>query len=215
MMHSRNIVLTAFLSSLITVLLIVAVFFGVGTSLANDAIQEGDPPVSESDNMDSPDVPEDEEAILGTEYLHVAGYAFKPFPSTTTYAVSDNGCAYTTSGSYLFYEINLPVGSTITGLTLYYRDTHSAEDGSLRLHRYNDGLDEYLYTSSIIETEDGCAALACSKSVDLNIFVQPSNYSFALLWFQDVGGSTMQLCGFNLSYTTPGLFGTALPVIKK
>lgn len=215
MMRSRNILLTALLSSLITVLLIAAVFFGVGKTFASYTSQEGDPSVSDSGSMESPNVPEDEEAILGTEYLHVAGYAFKPYDSTITYAHGTNGCVYTTSGFTLFYEINLPVGSTITGLTLYYRDTHPSDGGLLRLYRYNDGLDQYTYTSSHVNSEDGCAALACSSSVDLNIYVQPSDYSFGLLWNQNSNDNTLQLCGFRLTYTTPDIFGAALPLIKR
>ena len=34
-------------------------------------------------------------------------------------------------------------------------------------------------------------------------------------YYQPIAGTTMQLCGFRIAYTKPGIFGVALPAVLK
>ena len=144
-----------------------------------------------------------EEALLhvGTQYRHVAGSAFVPLYSDSGTTYGSKGCTYMTSATHLFmnYSLDLPAGSTITYLRLYFNDT-AATDGTLHLARYDDGASyEYLAT---VETS-GSAGLGSSTVSGLNIQLDYVNYNYVLYWMPGVSGNTMQLCGFRVNYFKP------------
>jgi len=212
-MHSRNIVLTAFLSSLITVLLIAVVFSGVGTTLANNASQEGDPPPPESEGILSPDDPESLETTLSSDYFHLSGYEFKPFVSSTTYENSTYGCMYVTGGDpFLWAPVYIPDGSHLTFFRWFFKDS-SASVGYLRLVRIDDGggllelakIDTIGYSDGLVHTDYAI----------LNDYIDSIDYSYGLEWNAAVA-SAIQICGAYITYTPPFFsFGSALPIIKK
>ena len=213
-MHSRKIVLTAFLSSLITILLVVVVFAGVGSTLANNASQEGNPDPNspnisdQTDVVQSPEVPEAPDLVAGTTYVHYSGSVFTPFISTTTYSHSWYGCM-TASGD-LNYSVDLPNGSVITFMRLYYNDTNVTLGGRLRLYWFDDGPDgdfsEQLSTA-------GSSGYGSTYISGISITLNNILYSYVLSWEPS---TNVQLCGVLIGYTSPYFsFGSALPIIKK
>jgi hypothetical protein len=201
-MHSRNVVLSAFLSSLITSLLIVVILFGVGTTLANNPLQ--------ADN--SPDNPEEPDETLAIDYMHATGYAFKSIIEGTTYTNSAGGCLYTTAGApYLFSGIIIPDGSVIEYVRMYYKDTSEANDASLVLYQYGEGSSTNLLTISTVGTYPGVRTH--SESVD--IVINNAVYGYGFEWAAPGNSDTTQICGYRITYTPPSIFGVALPIIMK
>jgi hypothetical protein len=217
MMRSRNIVLTAFLSSMITVVLIVAVFFGVSTTLANNASQEEDPQPDTGSGVLSPEWPEDlegPEEVLDSAYLHIAGAAFIPWYDDSGSTYTSAGCRYTTNATLshrtLVYALPLPSNATITSFG-YYSYDNSASDATLYLRQYDDG--ETTTTLAQLTSIGQDVDFDFQKmSVDITLEYL---YSYAVVWEPHTAGTELRLCAFRVFYSVPGVFGSALPLIKK
>ncbi|MBN2257886.1 MAG: hypothetical protein JW704_08680 [Anaerolineaceae bacterium] len=208
-MRSRNMILIALFSSLITVFLIVIVFTCVSSTLANNVFQAGDPPV-----LDSPEIPEDEEEMQDdTCYLHTTGLDFKEFSGSATYTASSGGCIYLSSGNYLFSAIDLPHGSMIKTMYLYFRDSNSGGNGRLDFYQYNDGYVGTLLAS--IYTDDAHPGDNDSNVTYMDLDVNNYDYSYGVEWYVPLNGTSLQICGYRITYTVPSVFGSALPIIKR
>jgi hypothetical protein len=111
--------------------------------------------------------PEDYEVLPATRHQHVAGSAFVPLYGDAGVTYGSKGCTYMTNASHAFmnYSLDLPSGSTVTYLRLYFNDT-AATDGTLHLAQYDDGAAyEYLAT---VQTS-GSAGLGSSTVSGLSI----------------------------------------------
>jgi hypothetical protein len=196
MMRSRNIIFTAFLSSLMTIVLIVVVFSWAGTTQAN--------PISS----------EFEKTVLATDYLSIAGSDFTPWFDAQSMVYEGVGCVYATEAYWLTYSLALPDKSTITYLRFYYYDTSATDaDFFLRTHASSStgtSAPEVALTSS------GTAGYGEAINSSLNIVLDYSISNYVLVWKNNsVVDDTLQLCGFTVGYTAPSIFGSALPLIKK
>ncbi len=213
-MRSRNIVLTAFLSSLITILLVVAVFAGVGSTLANNASQEGDPPVPGSGGIQAP---EDPDEVMGADYAHYSGSVFVPIYADTSVNSVSYGCSYATSGiGDLNVSVNLPNGSIVTSLRLYAIDNNGTPgfNGRLRFWQINDYSASGTYWLASTDTSL-MSGVGTDTVSDLSIPIDNYNYSYILKWDQNDKSTAIQLCGARIGYNSPYLFGSAFPIIRK
>jgi hypothetical protein len=201
-MHSHNTVFTAFFTSLITILLIMAIFFGVGTTFALNPLQDGNPPESSKGP----------EQTLAFDYMHASGYAFKSFIEGTTYTNSAGGCLYTTAGaSYLFSGVIIPDGSVIEYVRLYYKDTSEANDASLVMYQYGEGSSTNLLSLSTVGSYPGVR----THSESVNILINNAVYGYGFEWAAPGNSDTTQICGYRITYTPPSIFGAALPIIQR
>jgi hypothetical protein len=148
-------------------------------------------------------------------YMHVAGSTFVPLYKGTDPTYAAGGCTYSASANvgdaYFNFPLMLPPGSRINSLRFYYNDT-AATDGTLRIRRMDDG-NPYSEVTTVSST--GSGGIGYSSVTGLNYEVDYSNYSYVLQYFATVTGSTMQLCGARVGYTPPGIFGVALPSVKR
>jgi hypothetical protein len=195
---------------------------GTGTVNAQSSeltpVEGSDPPAPGSPVSGSTKLkaPVELEALgAGTVYLHIAGSTFTPLYGATNPQYVYGGCTYSASASsadaYYNFPLMLPPGSTITYLRFYYNDT-SASDSSLRIRQMDDGAG---FSDIAIVSSSGSAGLGNSTVTGLNHVVDYVNYSYVLQFSANVAGSSMQLCGARIGYIPPGIFGVALPVIRK
>jgi hypothetical protein len=133
----------------------------------------------------------------------VTGAGLKPRENDVSYTVNSNGsCTSVTSGD-AFTVWNavpaLPDGVVIDTLRMYYSDT-SASNSTAWLTVYD------LYGAIVQEwsvSTTGNIGNSFNDSVQIDHTVNYSIYSYLLNWRPAVTGSTMQLCGFRVFYTTP------------
>lgn len=76
----------------------------------------------------------------------------------------------------------------------------------------NDGSS---WTELAMIDSSGSSGLNYSSVTGLNNSVDYVNYSYVLQYNAHVVSDTMRLCGGRITYTTPGLFGVALPAVQK
>jgi hypothetical protein len=230
-MQTRNLFFVAIISSLTTILLLVAIFAVVSPTLANQASQMGvlDPTATPNPQPDGSQLidpgdssqanaipsPEDvSQAAAGTQYLHISGSGFTPMYSDTDATYYSGGCTYSAGSSsthaFFNYPIALPYNSVINSVRFYYYDA-SATDMTLRIRQMNDG-DDWSDVATITSTGD--AGLSYRSVSGLTYLVDYTNYSY-VVQVQDAYGSTMRLCGVRIGYTPPGIFGVALPSLSK
>jgi hypothetical protein len=230
-MRRRNMLYFIVGCGLFTVTLL-ALFGGAQRTLAEPTLQEpGTPtapaltPPPNGPSANSPDqverapVRSAPEAIdapqAGTSYVHVSGSVFVPLYSSTAFSYGGSGCIYFAPSSSYFLQapLELPYGSTITQLRLYYKDANAGANGTLYLAQYDDGLGYTYVVTAPTTTQSGTGW--GTTTVNTNIVPDYVNYSYTLLWVSPVADSTLQLCGFRIAYTPPPVFGVALPLIRK
>lgn len=145
----------------------------------------------------------------------ITGSALRPRENDVSYSVSSQGgCSYVTSGDASTVwntPVDLPQGSTIDTLRMYYNDT-SDNNSSAWFTVYD------LYGNIIQEWpvySSGNAGSSFNDSTQINHTVDYDVYSYLINWRPSVTGSTMQLCGFRIFYEPPPFGINFLPVIDK
>lgn len=224
-MKTRQVIGISVLSSLVTLL---AVFVGLSGSRAVVAHKPDPTPISfqqvtpldpnaltvKSEALTMDEATEQPNAVaLTTDHLHVAGSAFVPLYGDAGVVYGSRGCTYMTNDTHAFmnYSLDLPNGSIITMIRLYFKDTADT-DGTLHLARYDDGA-TYDYLATV--TTSGSSGLGYNTVTGLNIELDNVNYNYVMYWIPGVAGSTMQLCGFRVIYERPFLGATFLPAVLK
>jgi hypothetical protein len=133
-------------------------------------------------------------------YVFVAGSAFRPRASTTTWSYSGLGCVSVGSGNELFTApLHLPEGSRIDYLRLYYRDT-SASNSIAWITNYDAaGAFTDLTTASSADAVGYGTAL----SPYVGHVVDNASRSYSINWQANQTGTSMQLCGLRVAYRLP------------
>ena len=144
-------------------------------------------------------------AWSGFHYKYIAGSAFRPRASTTTWASSGGGgCVYAVAGAFEVFNVplSLPQGSRIDYLRLYFYDTSASN--STAWVSYYDGagglvdLPDNLGVASSGNTGYGQTLSALMEHV-----VNDANNAYVLNWRPNVAGGTMMLCGMRVAYRLP------------
>jgi hypothetical protein len=133
-------------------------------------------------------------------YYHVAGAALQPRASSTSYAYDGLGCIHITAGAELFNtNFQVPDGSTIKYLRLYYYDT-SATDEQAWITRYDDGAS---FQDLVTVASTGSSGLGTILSPAITHTVDNYGWSYVLNWRENTTGATLQLCGLRVAYYAP------------
>jgi hypothetical protein len=221
-MNTKYVVSRKILFSMIIILLT----FGIPGSAGKVIAQQPGPQATEAAPLQSPEAADPnasfailpaapempEEVSATTQYQHVSGSVFVSLYDTAQSVYAGSGCKYVTgSNLFLNYPLVLPSNATVTQVRLYFKDTNPSINGTFHFARYDDGL-AYQYLTTLTTTGSagwGTATTAVDVPLDY------ANYSYTMVWISGVGDSTMQFCGYRVGYTTPGVFGVALPVVRK
>jgi hypothetical protein len=207
-MQTRKMILTGFFSSLFTAMLILVVFFGVGTIQANNTAQEGDPQPPEAEGFQLPETPEEMEA---TYDAHYSGFEFIPYDADNKYT-DTNGCVSISSGQWLVTPVHLPDGSTITAMRFYYVN-NTAGVGILSFWRVDDGNGKVELAR--LHTHNLNISWSYDNHTGLDIPIDNTNYSYVFYWEPLNNTADRRLCGVRISYDSGTVFGAAFPLIEK
>ncbi|MDX1436588.1 MAG: hypothetical protein R3335_07255 [Anaerolineales bacterium] len=159
--------------------------------------------------------PQADAAEGGLTSWRVIGSALRPRENDVSYTINGSGsCSYVTAGDASTVwntPINLPQGSTVDTLRMYYYDTSASNTTAwfTIYDLYGSIVDEWSVSSS---TSGGNSF---NDSPQINHVIDYSVYSYLLNWRPIVTGSTLQLCGFRLFYEPPPFGSSFLPSISK
>ena len=132
-------------------------------------------------------------------YAFVAGSALHPVDSDTTWNYESYGCV-SAGGTALFNaDLDLPEGSRIDYLRIYYRDTSANNSiGWITTYDGAGGYDDLTYVQS-----SGSGGYGTQLSAYVGDVVDNHDNSYVLNWRANQNGNTMRLCGFRVAYRLP------------
>lgn len=141
-------------------------------------------------------------------YFNVAGSSFVPRGNTSAPVYQGGGCVARASlGDFLVYPLQLPTGSQIRYVRVYYNDTSSA-DLTVALTRY-DGIggfvDETVFNNTGISSGYGS-----TLSPELNAVVDNLEQTRQLLVNFGEASATLQFCGIRVAYFSDVIFRNGL-----
>lgn len=172
---------------------------------AKDALdQRVAPPVAAFDLTGQPDAlsgPAAPGAWSGFYYFFAAGSSLHSADYLMRSDYQPGACVAAVDSGAQFFTLNLdlPQGSRIDYLRLFYYDTN-ASDGQAQLRKY-DGAGNLVDVSIVSST--GAAGYGTILSAYAGSIVDNMNGSYVLNWWPIATGSTMQLCGMRVAYRMP------------
>jgi hypothetical protein len=197
-------------------LLAVIALLGLLTGLADTALAEV--PTSGADTyllQEGVPVPGRVAALNGSDpdmnqpgtkqfsYLTVSGITFTPRYSTVTFAYGYNGCVTLTSGAgYLNTSFDLPQGSSIQYLRLFYDVTDPAATITSWLTTYNPQTESTSDRASVFSPSGG-PGLGTALSGKVDHTVEKSTYSYTLIASFSAAASNVRFCGLRIAYYPP------------
>jgi len=208
---TQHIVLTALISSLVTTLMIVAIFGLTGTTQADhNPLMESS--ISASGRSQVFDY--NTSALASTSYFNVIGYAFRTVYDGVGLPPTTYGCTYLSNNLApgLYYPLELPNGSVITAIRYYYYDISITENGTLTLVRQQANQDPTVLVTNVPAAYIG---YGYHDETGLSIVTDYENYSYTLAWSEPTYNGSIRLCGARVTYTPPSIFGSALPLVEK
>lgn len=147
-----------------------------------------------------------------TTWWSTSGTVFVPADSTYAYGYGGDGCVDPDALSFFRGIVNLPQGSTITGMYFNYaNDVAAPTDTNIVLRRYSwtGAYDDILTVNGI---QDGIGNHTTFTSTVAYNIVNNFDYAYVLVW---TGRPDQNLCGVNLRYTPPPIYLQALPLINR
>ena len=136
----------------------------------------------------------------GFYFRHVAGSALRPRASTTGWnSDGSGGCIYSSGSEVFNIHLEVPQGSRVDYLRIYYYDA-SSSDSQAWITRYND-VGGFSDRTSV--TSSGNGGYGTALSGYLGEVFDYANYSYVLNWRPNQVGNTMQLCGLRVAYRLP------------
>jgi hypothetical protein len=218
-MRIRLAILISVLSTVVTIVAIVALGFSTGIVTG----QSQDPPIGDNGDgspelvspensfeVTGPDAPESPSATF--RYYTILGTALQPRTSSTTFAYDFDGCINITGGTddRLMFPLLIQDGSIIKYLRIYYRDT-SASNLTAWITQYDPGVTS---TDLVSVTSTGNAGYGTALSAEITVTVNDgTNYTISVSTATTT--SVTQICGIRIAYYAPSVFGSALPIIKR
>lgn len=145
-------------------------------------------------------------AAQGTSftYFNVAGSSFVPRGNGPATVYQSAGCVSRASlGDFIVYPLQLPDGSQIKYVRVYYRDT-SATDLSVALTRY-DGIGGF-FDETVFNNTGISSGFGSTLSPELDIVVDNLNQARQLLVNFGEASAALQFCGIRVAYFSDVLF---------
>jgi hypothetical protein len=183
-------------------------------SAAPDTSSQG----AEAQLMPARGEPLDSPALIAStaataHFYHIPGSVLMPVDSTTKLVYDLMGCVHASAGaSYLLNApLEIPDGSRIVLLRLYYNDT-SASDMNSWITRYDELGTNY---EDLVSVPSAGSAGHGSNYGDLDHTVDTYGWSYVLNVRLNVASSTLQVCGLRVMYYPPPGCCTYLPAVMR
>lgn len=209
-MKTRIVIATSFITTVIVLIIAVAVF-----ALASPTMAQTLP--SNQMAVQAPSLASAHLALPGgggEQYWTVVGATFTDlWSSYVDHGFDFGGCKYFISGNveaaYAMAPVNLPYGSTVTSMRFYYND-NDATFSTLELREYY-----FTHSYNTLAALDSVTGQDFVETTILNLPLDFENQIYVLHWYSRLIGNKQGLCSVRIGYTTPSIFGSALPVIQK
>jgi hypothetical protein len=151
-------------------------------------------------------------ATYPTHWYTVAGTAFNPSNSSTSYVYDALGCVSATSGGQWRAMINLPDGAVLKYAWFIYRNDATSTSSTAWVTRYLwSGQTTDLTTMNSI-AYNGTVGNFATVSAEFTSTVDNYNYAYVFVWN---GSTNQELCQMQIGYYPPPSFGVALPMVNK
>jgi hypothetical protein len=152
-------------------------------------------------------------AVYPTHWYTVAGTAFNPSNSSTSYVYDSLGCVHATSGGQWRAMVNLPDGAVLKYAWFIYKNDATSTSTTAWVTRYYwSGQTTDLTTINSI-AYSGTAGIFATQSAEFTATVDNYNYAYVFVWN---GSTNQELCQMQLGYYPPSAFGlVALPMVNK
>jgi hypothetical protein len=145
-------------------------------------------------------------------YYLVTGATFQG-KSSTTYVYDSAGCIYLTSAAeQIIIEMDIPNGSVIKYLRIYYRDTNADAGVTGYITYFNPGISGI---DLVNVSSSGSGGYGTALSKEITHTVDTSAFAYTLIGWPGINNNTVELCGMRVSYYAPTTFGVGLPIIQK
>ena len=170
------------------------------------------------DNFAEGDLAGGAEAAATFSYYMVAGATLQPRSSINEIVYSSLGCSYMSSGSSASLisntELQIPEGSVIKYLRVYYRDTNATGKVRGYLTRYAPGTGsvDLVFTEST-DAFSGGSGFAVSSEITET--VNNASYAYTLIGWPTLASSTLQICGLRVAYYPPPIWANFLPSVRR
>jgi hypothetical protein len=143
-------------------------------------------------------------------YYFVAGATLMPRDSGTGRDYSGTGCSFTVGGSdrIMNTELQIPNGSVIKYLRIFYNDTDASNNVLGYLTRYNPGT----ATNDLASVEStGSGGVGTALSAEITHTVDNFGFAYVLIGWPDASSTTVQVCGLRVAYYAPAFPQILLP----
>jgi hypothetical protein len=148
-------------------------------------------------------------------YYFVSGATLVARSSSASYTYDSLGCVYVgTDGLVLNTDLQLPVGSEIKYLRLYYNDTNNPGyiTGYISKYPPSDSVIDVVTVSSPSTGTPGAGFVVSSRITET---VDYENYPYLLIGRPTKGNFNLRICGLRVAYYAPVIGYTFMPVINK
>lgn len=192
---------------------------------AQSPTPNADAPVTSSQGAEAqlptvPGAPLDDRVLspdVTAQYYHIPGSVLMPVDSSTTLAYDYMGCVHAETGgaNLLNAPLDIPSGSTLTGMRLYYVDSNASTNVQAWITRYDmDGTD---YDDIINITSSGSSGRGnvwgdVNPTMDV---LDTYSWSYVLNVRVNSASNTLQICGLRVMYYPPAGCCNYLPAVMR
>jgi hypothetical protein len=167
-----------------------------------------------------PGAPLDERVLspnVTAQYYHVPGSVLMPVDSSTTLAYDYMGCVHAKTGgaNLLNAPLDIPSGSTLTGMRLYYVDSNASANVQAWITRYD--MDGTTFDDIINIASSGSSGRGnVWGDVDPAMGVLDTySWSYVLNVRVNSASNTLQICGLRVMYYPPAGCCNYLPAVMR
>ena len=175
---------------------------------------------AEAQSPTAPGVPLDDRALFPNataQYYHVPGSVLMPVDSSTTLAYDYMGCVHAKTGgaNLLNAPLDIPSGSTITGMRLFYYDSNASTNVQAWITRYDmDGVDFDDIVNTTSSGSSGRGNIWGDADPTMGV-LDTYSWSYVLNVRVNSASNTLQICGLRVMYYSPAGCCNYLPAIQR
>ena len=180
---------------------------GQGLSSAEAIYPDDNPPASAALSPNAP--------TASFSYYFVSGAALVPRNSSDTYTYDGLGCVHTgQNGLVLNTDMQLPVGSEIKYLRVYYYDTSNPGYVTGYISKYppSQSVIDIVTASSPGSGTPGAGLVVSSRITQT---VDYENFPYLLIGRPSVANANLRICGLRVAYYAQAISFNFIPIVKR
>jgi len=222
-MKIKLVVFVSVISSFLMIIAMVALGAFAGKVFAqnpNPPTGERSPLTTSHDNTILADRPDEGKSVSATwSYYFILGNQLIPFGKNSSTIYTNNtslGCmslmGINSAGAS--FPLNIPQGSVIKYVRIYYIDNSYINDMTVSLTTYSDPGGSIVYTHLVRVKSTGYAGSGTALSSEIT-HTFDNTIPYSIFYTQEEMDGNLQICGVRIAYYAPTLYGQFLPSIQK